>query len=234
MNTLPAAQMSASALGGVWTGWKCTKDDVGPWCKCGSYHIRMYVTVGGDRLCLLLWHVVMPPIARGQTWLCLPLPVSTVRNTGRNISNSNYRRLSMKKNYIFRFWSAPVVTALHLNHHRPNMQYAVFRLGDWLTLWLPAVFGDEPVSGQRFLLKVAYFWTTVIINWLNQTIIALYQNNGEHFLLSNCIAHHAMWTYVVRNMYKTHIPSQSRKSPSLAGKRWALKDGYLRLWQSKC
>ena len=32
-----------------------------------------------------------------------------------------------------------------------------------------------------FLLKVAYFWTTVIINWPNQTIIALYQHNGEHF-----------------------------------------------------
>ena len=35
----------------------------------------------------------MPPIARGQTWLCQPLPVSTVPNTGRNLSNSNYRGL---------------------------------------------------------------------------------------------------------------------------------------------
>ena len=25
-----------------------------------------------------------------QTWLCQPLPVSTVPNTGRNLSNSNY------------------------------------------------------------------------------------------------------------------------------------------------
>ena len=35
----------------------------------------------------------MPPIARGQTWLCQPLPVSTVPTTGRNLSNSNYRVL---------------------------------------------------------------------------------------------------------------------------------------------
>ena len=37
--------------------------------------------------------VVMPPIARGQTWLFQPLPVSTVPNTGRNLSNSNYPSL---------------------------------------------------------------------------------------------------------------------------------------------
>ena len=35
----------------------------------------------------------MPAIARGQTWLCQPLPVSTVSITGRNLSNSNYRGL---------------------------------------------------------------------------------------------------------------------------------------------
>ena len=39
----------------------------------------------------------MPPLARGQTWLCQPLPVSTVPNTGRNLSNSNYIEDSMKK-----------------------------------------------------------------------------------------------------------------------------------------
>ena len=44
----------------------------------------------GMELCLILWHVVMPPIARGQTWLYQPSPVSTVPNTGRNLSNSNY------------------------------------------------------------------------------------------------------------------------------------------------
>ena len=30
----------------------------------------------------------MPPIARGQTWLSQPLPLSTVPNNGRVISNS--------------------------------------------------------------------------------------------------------------------------------------------------
>ena len=35
----------------------------------------------------------MPPIVHGQTWLFQPLPVSTVPNTGRNLSNSNYRGL---------------------------------------------------------------------------------------------------------------------------------------------
>ena len=34
--------------------------------------------------------MVMPPIARGQTWLYQPSPVSTVPNTGRNLSNSDY------------------------------------------------------------------------------------------------------------------------------------------------
>ena len=53
----------------------------------------MYVTVGRDRLCLILWDVVMPPIARGQSWLCQPLSVSNVPSTGGNLSNSNYRGL---------------------------------------------------------------------------------------------------------------------------------------------
>ena len=44
----------------------------------------------GMELCLILWHVVMPPIARGHTWLYQPSPVSTVPNTGRNLSNGNY------------------------------------------------------------------------------------------------------------------------------------------------
>ena len=53
----------------------------------------MYVTVGRDRLCIILWHVVMPPIARGLTWLFQPLPVSTVPNTGSNQSDSGHRGL---------------------------------------------------------------------------------------------------------------------------------------------
>ena len=47
--------------------------------------------------CITFWHVVMPPIARGQTWLCQPLPVSTVPNTGRNLSNIVTVEDSMKK-----------------------------------------------------------------------------------------------------------------------------------------
>ena len=42
----------------------------------------------------------MPPIARGQIWLCQPLPVSTVPNTGRNLSNSNYRGLDGEEEQI--------------------------------------------------------------------------------------------------------------------------------------
>ena len=56
-------------------------------------HTESTVTVGRDRLCLVPLHVVMPLIARGQASLFQPLPVSTVPNTGMNISNSNYRGL---------------------------------------------------------------------------------------------------------------------------------------------
>ena len=56
-----------------------------------------------SRVCVFLYslgplcHVVMPPIAHGQTWLCQPLPVSTVSNTGRNLSNSNCRGLDAEE-----------------------------------------------------------------------------------------------------------------------------------------
>ena len=93
VNIWPAAQTSPGPLGGAWIGWEWRKDVVGLWWKCGSSPTQMYVTVGRDRLCLILWHVVMPPIARGQTWLFQPLPVSTVPNTGRNQSDSGYRGL---------------------------------------------------------------------------------------------------------------------------------------------
>ena len=36
----------------------------------------------------------------GQTWLCLPLPVSTVPNTGRNLSNSNYQGFDEEKEEV--------------------------------------------------------------------------------------------------------------------------------------
>ena len=44
----------------------------------------------------------MTAIARGQTWLCQPLPVSTVPNSGRNLSNSrpNYRGLDEEEEQL--------------------------------------------------------------------------------------------------------------------------------------
>ena len=51
----------------------------------------MYVTMGRDRLCVTLCHVVMPLFGHGPSWQCQPLPVSTVPNIVRNLSNSNYR-----------------------------------------------------------------------------------------------------------------------------------------------
>ena len=46
-----------------------------------------------------MW-VVMPPIARGQTWLCQPLTVSTVPNIGRNLYNSKYRGLDEEDEHL--------------------------------------------------------------------------------------------------------------------------------------
>ena len=51
----------------------------------------------GMKLCLILWHVVMPPIARGYSWLYQRSPLSTVPNTGRNLSNSNYGGLDKEE-----------------------------------------------------------------------------------------------------------------------------------------
>ena len=77
-------------LGWIWIGWECRKDDVRPYWICESSLIQMHVTVVRDRLCIILWHVVMPPIARGHTWLYQPLPVSTVPNSGRNLSKRGH------------------------------------------------------------------------------------------------------------------------------------------------
>ena len=48
-------------------------------------------------------HAVMPSIAHGETWLSQTLPVSTVPNTGRRLSNSSYRVLDeeVMSNYSF-------------------------------------------------------------------------------------------------------------------------------------
>ena len=59
--------------------WKLNHTDVGAYVAVARY--------------ILCTYHVMSPIARRVTRLFQPLPVSTVPNTGRNLSNSNYRGL---------------------------------------------------------------------------------------------------------------------------------------------
>ena len=91
--SLPHALLSPSLSISPFLSPRMLECVVGLWWKCGSSPIQVYVTVGRDILCLILWHVMMPPIAHGQTWLFQPLTVSTVPNTGRNQSDSGYRGL---------------------------------------------------------------------------------------------------------------------------------------------
>ena len=87
-----------------------------------------------------------------------------------------------------------------------------------LTLWLPAVFGDEAVPGQRFAQS------SLILNYCQNKLVktnkyCFIPNERGIFLLSNCIKHHAMWTYVVGKlrMWKTHIPSHFT---TFSAERW--------------
>ena len=98
MVTWPVAQMSPGPLGGVWIGWECRKDVVGPWRKCGNSLIQMYVPVGRDRLCLILWHVLMPPITRGQTGYANPCRCQLCQTLG-GIYITVYIEDSMKKTW---------------------------------------------------------------------------------------------------------------------------------------
>ena len=59
--------------------WHLSHTDV---CDCGERHTMYHLMTCDDA-----------PIARGQIWLSQPLPVSTVPNTGRNLSNISYRGL---------------------------------------------------------------------------------------------------------------------------------------------
>ena len=69
--------------------------------------------------CITLRHVVMPPIARGQAWLCQPLPVSTVPNTGRNLSNSNCRGLDKEEErLIVKFYGNVTSTQFTGSYYR--------------------------------------------------------------------------------------------------------------------
>ena len=70
------------------------------------------------------------------------------------------KKIQIKNGYTSPHPPAPIQFFLETPHwYVQNIQFTIhyklcFQLGD-LTLWLPAVFGDEPVPGQRFLLKVA-------------------------------------------------------------------------------
>ena len=61
--------------------WKLSHTDV---CDCGERQTMSHLMTCGN--------------ACGQTWLFQPLTVSTVPNTGRNLSNSNYRGLNDDQN----------------------------------------------------------------------------------------------------------------------------------------
>ena len=80
------------------------------------------VTVGTDRQCLILWHVMMPPIA---PWTDLAMP-----NTGRNLPNSIYRGLDEEDYSLYRGIFAVLSlrygcllysNALFINTNRPHL-----------------------------------------------------------------------------------------------------------------
>ena len=66
--------------------WKLSHTDV---CECGERQTMSHLMTCGDA-----------PIARGQTWLFQPLPVSTVPNTGRNQYDSGHRGLDEEEESI--------------------------------------------------------------------------------------------------------------------------------------
>ena len=143
-NTWPAAQNSP------WFTWTLSSLN---WLRVQKGRCRAMkkmwklsqtdVTVGGDRLCLILLHVLMPPIAPGQTWLSQPLSVSTVPNLGgiyltaaiedstKNIILYIFDVLSIR--YVCLLYSK----ALFINNDRPH------RLHDLLVSGLR---NDEPAS----------------------------------------------------------------------------------------
>ena len=127
------------------------------WWKCGSSPIQMYVTVGRDRLCLILWHVVMPPIARGQTWLFQPLPVSTVPNTGRNQSDSGYRGLDEEEDSTSLgspppgYCHSPVIVVKNVDIHQPILLHISWWCSCILMLVLVRVSRFPPTCPALFL-----------------------------------------------------------------------------------
>ena len=61
---------------------------------------------------VLSYDVLMPPIARGQTWLCQPLPVSTAPDFGSSIFDSSDRGLDWILRYIKTLFLNPAAGSL--------------------------------------------------------------------------------------------------------------------------
>ena len=81
----------------------------------------------GDRLCLILWHVGMPPIRLHGTDLAISqsLPVSTVPDTGRSLSNSNYRGLDEEEG-IWSITKCQDTDFLHFIKYTKYIQIVIF------------------------------------------------------------------------------------------------------------
>ena len=101
-------------------------DDKQPYFSLATHKTELTINGSGLSPWLLypiawpLWHVVMPPIARGQTCLFQPLPVSTVPNTGRNLSNSDYRGLDEED------W----MTAVRIKRHASKTHFLIHEAGN--------------------------------------------------------------------------------------------------------
>ena len=93
MNTWSVAQMIPGPLGGVWIGWECRKDVVGPWWKCGSSPICDC----GERQTVS--HLMTCVDAPNYTWTDLAMPNITGVNCGKHWEESIWQSIedSMKK-----------------------------------------------------------------------------------------------------------------------------------------
>ena len=118
------------------------------------------VTVRIDILCIILWHVIMPRIARGQTWLSQPLPVST---TGCQTLGGIYLTAaiedSTKKTIVCIFamlslgcWCLLFSKALFINTNRPNLLHDILVIG--LRHDEPASQAQNTVQSMRLYMHI--------------------------------------------------------------------------------
>ena len=96
MNTWPAAQMSPGPLGGVWIGWECRKDVVGPWWQCGN----PLSDCGERQTVSLLMTCVDAP---NCTWTDLAMPTLAGVNCAKHWEESIWQSIedSKKKTVAF-------------------------------------------------------------------------------------------------------------------------------------